>query len=366
MSRKKTGMARTIRFNPSPVSGPRGSAVKVSAEAQISVQAPVPAQGPPSSGHSGPFLSPAQPFEQPPLEFRGYPPAGSGGKAKTGLAGESQRKLEPLRSRRKPLRWDSASTERRRFRLVLRYRQDDPKERPRCPLPSPSSIFAGSPAASPSPSSPPRAWARPASSPPPPSTPSSGAKLSGHLAWAGAPTATYQGGAALARLRLGPSHGPAGSPVHPGPGRPGRGARRRHRQRRHHPRVLRPCSSSACSSWASPTPALQLGRFVAAEVHAPLEKGTRDLATWSSGAPWGRCVGPSLVGPSGRLATRHGLDELAGPYLGSARPLPSRGASSSSSACGPSRARLPSPSTALHPSPRRGRGDEPAPPRSAA
>lgn len=63
--------------------------------------------------------------------------------------------------------------------------------------------------------------------------------------------------------------------------------------------------------------ALQLGRFVAAEVHGPLEKG-RAISNVVLGGTVGALVGPSLVGPAGRLAVRLGQDELAGPYAGSA------------------------------------------------
>ncbi len=62
---------------------------------------------------------------------------------------------------------------------------------------------------------------------------------------------------------------------------------------------------------------VQLGRFVAAEVHPPAERG-RAISNVVIGGTFGAVLGPLLVGPAGGWAQSRGLDELAGPYLASA------------------------------------------------
>jgi MFS family permease len=59
--------------------------------------------------------------------------------------------------------------------------------------------------------------------------------------------------------------------------------------------------------------AVDLGRFAAAEVHLPAERG-RAIATVVLGSTVGAIVGPLLVGPTGRWAAAAGVSELAGPY----------------------------------------------------
>jgi len=59
--------------------------------------------------------------------------------------------------------------------------------------------------------------------------------------------------------------------------------------------------------------AVDLGRFAAAEVHLPAERG-RAIATVVLGSTVGAIVGPLLVGPTGRWASAAGFAELAGPY----------------------------------------------------
>ncbi len=59
--------------------------------------------------------------------------------------------------------------------------------------------------------------------------------------------------------------------------------------------------------------AVDLGRFVAAEVHLPAERG-RAIANVLLGSTVGAVLGPLLVGPLGRLALAAGLPELAGAY----------------------------------------------------
>ena len=60
--------------------------------------------------------------------------------------------------------------------------------------------------------------------------------------------------------------------------------------------------------------AVQLGRFVAAEVN-PRARRARALATVVLGGTVGSVVGPLLVGPTGDLVTSWGWSEIAGPYL---------------------------------------------------
>jgi len=62
--------------------------------------------------------------------------------------------------------------------------------------------------------------------------------------------------------------------------------------------------------------AVQLGRFVAAEVHAPAERG-RAIATVVMGGTVGGILGPLLVAPAAQVALERGLPELLGPYVAS-------------------------------------------------
>lgn len=64
----------------------------------------------------------------------------------------------------------------------------------------------------------------------------------------------------------------------------------------------------------SGTAALQLGRFVAAEVNLKAVRA-RAIAIVVLGGTAGSVLGPMLVGPTGRWATARGFDETAGPYL---------------------------------------------------
>jgi len=63
--------------------------------------------------------------------------------------------------------------------------------------------------------------------------------------------------------------------------------------------------------------AIQLGRFVAAEVHAPADRG-RAISRVVVGATVGAVFGPLAVGPAGTMAGRAGIEPLAGPYAVSA------------------------------------------------
>ncbi len=59
--------------------------------------------------------------------------------------------------------------------------------------------------------------------------------------------------------------------------------------------------------------ALALGRFAAAEVNIPENRG-RAISNVVLGGAVGAVLGPLLVGPTGRFAERTGFDELAGPF----------------------------------------------------
>ncbi len=59
--------------------------------------------------------------------------------------------------------------------------------------------------------------------------------------------------------------------------------------------------------------AVDLGRFAAAEVHLPAERG-RAISRVVLGSTVGAILGPLLVGPTGRWAGEAGFSELAGPY----------------------------------------------------
>lgn len=59
--------------------------------------------------------------------------------------------------------------------------------------------------------------------------------------------------------------------------------------------------------------ALQLGRFAAAEVHPPDQRG-RAISNVVIGGTVGAIIGPLMVGPTGQWATQVGLNELAGPF----------------------------------------------------
>lgn len=60
--------------------------------------------------------------------------------------------------------------------------------------------------------------------------------------------------------------------------------------------------------------AMNLGRFTAAEVHPPLNRG-RAISYVVLGGTVGSVLGPLIAAPSGTVSVQAGLDELAGPYL---------------------------------------------------
>jgi MFS family permease len=142
-----------------------------------------------------------------------------------------------------------------------------------------------------------------------------GAQLGGSPAWAGAPPATYQAGGALVAfvwgllmdrigrrptLALGVSLGAAGALA----------ASYSVAQHALWPFLL------GVSMMGMANSALQLGRFVAAEV-SPAELRGRAISTVVLGGTVGAVLGPFLVGPAGGAARRLGLDELSGPYAAS-------------------------------------------------
>jgi MFS family permease len=59
--------------------------------------------------------------------------------------------------------------------------------------------------------------------------------------------------------------------------------------------------------------AVQLGRFVSAEVHPPLQRG-QAISNVVLGGTAGSVFGPLLAGPAGAWMNQAGLNELAGPY----------------------------------------------------
>jgi MFS family permease len=143
-----------------------------------------------------------------------------------------------------------------------------------------------------------------------------GASLSGRASWAGVPSGVYQGGAALAAFLWGR-------------------AMERHGRRRTLATGLAVGVAGAVLACAAVTlrmlpvflfgllcmgmanAALQLGRYVAAEVHPPAERA-RAIGRVVTGGTVGAVIGPLLVGPSAGLAARLHLSDLSGPYAASA------------------------------------------------
>lgn len=143
-----------------------------------------------------------------------------------------------------------------------------------------------------------------------------GAQLGGSPAWAGAASATYQAGGAAAAfvwgllmdrigrrntLALGVSVGALGAAV---------------AARSINAHGL-PFFLVGVFGMGMANSALQLGRFVAAEV-SPADERARAISTVVVGGTVGAVLGPFLVTPAGALASRFGLDELSGPSATSA------------------------------------------------
>ena len=142
-----------------------------------------------------------------------------------------------------------------------------------------------------------------------------GAKLGGSAVWAGVPVATFSLGTALsaylwgglmdkigrrgglvAGLLLG-SLGTAGSLVAVARG-------------------SMPGYLAGVALMGTANAAMQLGRFAAAEVHPPQQRG-RAISNVVLGGAIGAVVGPLLVSPSGAVVQSFGIDELAGAYAAS-------------------------------------------------
>lgn len=141
-----------------------------------------------------------------------------------------------------------------------------------------------------------------------------GAQLGGDLAWAGVPEATQQLGTAAAALVLGVVINRTGRRWGLGVG------------------LLAGALGASLSMIAIVShslllflvglllmgiagAALRLGRFAAAEVHRPDERG-RAISYVIAGGTVGAIVGPLLASPAGHWALRLNINELAGPYMG--------------------------------------------------
>ena len=139
-----------------------------------------------------------------------------------------------------------------------------------------------------------------------------GAKLSGRVAWSGVPATFYLLGSAFsafiwgqvmdrwgrrATLILGTTVGAAGAAL------AGSAV------------IIGSFTAYLAGSLliGSAVAAVQLSRFVAAEVHRPEERG-RAISMVVLGGTVGAIAGPLLAGPMANLAARAGVDELAGPY----------------------------------------------------
>ena len=142
-----------------------------------------------------------------------------------------------------------------------------------------------------------------------------GARLSGQAAWAGVPSSVYQIGGAFAAFgwgygmdRLGRRGGLTLGLIL---GVIGAG--------------LAGEALIAQSFWiflagmvlmGAANSALQLGRFVAAEVNPPAQRG-RAISNVVIGGTMGAVFGPLMVGPMGDWSKNLGLGELSGPYVAS-------------------------------------------------
>jgi MFS family permease len=142
------------------------------------------------------------------------------------------------------------------------------------------------------------------------------ARLGGSPAWAGTATATYQAGAALIAFAWGLAMDRLG-------------------RRRTLALGIFVGALGAAVAWRAvllqtlgaflagiammgmAQAALQLGRFVAAEVNPPHARG-RAISNVVVGGTVGGVLGPFLVAPAGAVALRFGLDELSGAYAASA------------------------------------------------
>ena len=142
-----------------------------------------------------------------------------------------------------------------------------------------------------------------------------GAMLGGSAAWAGAPSAIYQVGQAVAAFLWGRLMDPLGRRATLATGLVvgalGAGVASRSLTSR----SLVPFLVGLLLMGFAQS-AMQLGRFVSAEVHHQHERG-RAISFVVMGGTVGAISGPLFVGPAGRWAASRGLGELAGPYAAS-------------------------------------------------
>ena len=140
-----------------------------------------------------------------------------------------------------------------------------------------------------------------------------GAELSGNMAFAGLPSAVYLFGSALAAPVLGVVMDRAGRRAGLSLGLllgiAGAGLAAKSIIDSSFPVFL-----SAMVLMGVAQSAVQLGRFAAAEVHPPAQRG-RAISNVVIGGAIGSVLGPLLVGPSGQLSRQVGVDELAGPFV---------------------------------------------------
>jgi len=139
-----------------------------------------------------------------------------------------------------------------------------------------------------------------------------GAKLSGQPSWAGVPAMVYQIGQALAAYAWGYAMDAIGRRGALGAG------------------MIVGAVGAALDAFAiivqsfpiflvgsaligAAASAVNLSRFVAAEVHVPAERA-RAISSVVLGGTVGAVFGPLMAGPLSRAAAAAGLDELAGPY----------------------------------------------------
>ena len=143
-----------------------------------------------------------------------------------------------------------------------------------------------------------------------------GTRLGGADEWAGIPSAVYQVGAAAAAVAWGIALDRLGRRptlvIGMGVGALGAAVAGAAVARHHLPGFL-----FGILLMGMAQSAIQLGRFVAAEVHAADERG-RAIARVVLGATVGAVVGPVAVAPASAFAGRAGLEPLAGPYAVSA------------------------------------------------
>ncbi len=147
-------------------------------------------------------------------------------------------------------------------------------------------------------------------------TPIVGAALSGHAGWAGVPAAFYWGGGAVFALLWGRLMDPLGrrATITLGLISGLAGAT-----------IAAAAISAGSFVWfvaglllmGGANTAIQLARFVAAEVHPAAERG-RAIATVVVGGTVGGVLGPLLVAPTSHIAERYGRPGLSGPYAASA------------------------------------------------